>query len=392
MPVLPAIKEPSLRRREALAGCHGQHRLVQEPFTRCLERLGGWTICIPSALFLSYVVFHLGAVFGSSMKSAAPAQDSLVSGSNNNINNHSAFVPGPFEAPPPQQRQLVQVMKRSTCADGNGDDDAYNLGLHVAALFIILFVSTMGCAFPIMATKFPGLRIPRRFFFAIRHFGTGVLIATAFCHLLPTAFTSLGNPCLGEFWTQKYEAMPGAIALGAIFLVSVIEMVFHPSRHIQPADIVTRSSGGGPDDGADKQPIRDMGTLHGHETSIGQGLTHLDQVVLADRVVVAPHHGAAVADDAGAKKTPVTEEQEERSESSDHRYLTPEQKRNKDRLQCILLEMGILFHSIFIGMALSVSIGSDFVVLLIAIVFHRMSSTATYSARSLHPLLYLFLR
>merc|ERR1712000_514319 len=42
-----------------------------------------------------------------------------------------------------------------------------------------------------------------------------------------------------------------------------------------------------------------------------------------------------------------------------------------DRLQCVLLEIGILFHSVFIGMALSVSTGSDFVVLLIAISFHQ---------------------
>lgn len=40
-------------------------------------------------------------------------------------------------------------------------------------------------------------------------------------------------------------------------------------------------------------------------------------------------------------------------------------------LQCLLLEAGILFHSIFIGMALSVATGTPFVVLLIAISFHQ---------------------
>jgi hypothetical protein len=47
------------------------------------------------------------------------------------------------------------------------------------------------------------------------------------------------------------------------------------------------------------------------------------------------------------------------------------QKHKKALLQCLLLEMGILFHSVFIGMALSVAAGNDFVVLLIAISFHR---------------------
>jgi zinc transporter ZupT len=40
-------------------------------------------------------------------------------------------------------------------------------------------------------------------------------------------------------------------------------------------------------------------------------------------------------------------------------------------LQVLLLEAGILFHSIFIGMAVSVATGTSFIVLLIAICFHQ---------------------
>lgn len=40
-------------------------------------------------------------------------------------------------------------------------------------------------------------------------------------------------------------------------------------------------------------------------------------------------------------------------------------------LQCLLLEAGILFHSVFIGIAVSVSVGPPFVVLLVAISFHQ---------------------
>jgi zinc transporter ZupT len=43
----------------------------------------------------------------------------------------------------------------------------------------------------------------------------------------------------------------------------------------------------------------------------------------------------------------------------------------KALLQCVLLEAGILFHSIFIGMAVSVATGTAFVVLLVAICFHQ---------------------
>jgi hypothetical protein len=50
-----------------------------------------------------------------------------------------------------------------------------------------------------------------------------------------------------------------------------------------------------------------------------------------------------------------------------------QQRHKKALLQCVMLEMGILFHSVFIGMALSVAVGNDFIVLLIAITFHRKS-------------------
>ncbi|KAI4919063.1 uncharacterized protein J4E92_008707 [Alternaria infectoria] len=48
-----------------------------------------------------------------------------------------------------------------------------------------------------------------------------------------------------------------------------------------------------------------------------------------------------------------------------------EAQNKKLLLQCLLLEAGILFHSIFIGMALSVATGTAFIVFLIAISFHQ---------------------
>ena len=52
-------------------------------------------------------------------------------------------------------------------------------------------------------------------------------------------------------------------------------------------------------------------------------------------------------------------------------HLSTSQLQKKMLLQCLLLEAGILFHSVFIGMAVSVSVGPPFIVLLIAISFHQ---------------------
>jgi zinc transporter ZupT len=51
--------------------------------------------------------------------------------------------------------------------------------------------------------------------------------------------------------------------------------------------------------------------------------------------------------------------------------LTPEEEQKRQILQCLLLEAGILFHSVFIGMAISVATGPPFVVFLVAISFHQ---------------------
>lgn len=272
--------------------------------------------------------------------------------------------------------QVSPLRKRDTCESGGVSKDEYNTPLHVGALFIILCMSTLACAFPILATKFPGLRIPARFFFAVRHFGTGVLIATAFVHLLPTAFISLGNPCLDSFWSKDYPAIPGAISLAAVFFVTMIEMVFHPSRHTSPAEITSTksdsedssSNSGGCMGGTGMLPLRDMGPIRGRSSSIGQGLSVLNS---RDERMENLEEEACEDDDntqSGRKNL-----EETSLEAAQMPALTPEQQQRKELLQCVLLEVGILFHSIFIGMALSVSIGNEFIILLIAIVFHRKS-------------------
>ncbi|KFG82965.1 putative plasma membrane zinc ion transporter [Metarhizium anisopliae] len=355
----------SFLRLKAVAGFNGQNRLVWVHSAWCLERLWSWLTWILSVLFFSYMISSLR------MSTYWAGNEKLLSNIESTATNSSSLADA-FEMPEPSFRQdLHGLKKRSSCASGGVDKDQYNTGLHVAALFIIWFVSTLGCAFPIMAAKFPGLRIPRRFFFAVRHFGTGVLIATAFVHLLPTAFVSLGNPCLGTFWTEDYNAMPGAIALAAIFLVTVIEMVFHPSRHVQPADIVAKPRAKEQEElettDSDGHPIRDMGPLRGRSSSVAQGLSQLNQAAMSEEISAkGPAADSAIAKSVSNDCHDATEQGE-----GEQTVLTPEQKRRKDRLQCILLEMGILFHSVFIGMALSVSIGNDFIVLLIAIVFHQ---------------------
>ncbi|KAF9878387.1 ZIP Zinc transporter [Colletotrichum karsti] len=266
-------------------------------------------------------------------------------------------------------KRSVRATKRSTCPTGGlGDEDSYNTPLHVGALFIILGVSFLACAFPLIASRIPGVRIPRPFFFAVRHFGTGVLLATAFVHLLPTAFTLLGNPCLSSFWVEDYPAMPGAIALAGIFLVTLIEMAFSPARQMSctPADTVLSPHR---PESADEDAQRDPGSYPlemapsrgARRNSIGRTLSRIGR----DEAAGQEHAGEKLAKRVDEESRAVN------VGMVNGIALSPAQQHQKDILQCMMLEVGILFHSVFIGMTLSVSVGHEFVILLIAIAFHQ---------------------
>jgi len=288
-----------------------------------------------------------------------------------------------------------RLPKRASCGSGGIRSEDYNLNLHVGALFIILFVSGTACAFPVLATKFSRLRIPPGFLFAARHFGTGVLIATAFVHLLPTAFITLGDPCLSNFWTTDYPAMPGAIVLAAVFFVTLVEMVFSPAGHHvcagpQPdldAPNVPRVEPPEPEPTAlvtqarkthrprlqsvdSSKSLRNFGPLVGRSSSISRTVARMgEENENLDRVEATQ----AAVEPKEAKMAEIRDEDPERNLSS--RELSQQQKDKKAIVQCVMLEVGILFHSVFIGMALSVSIGNEFVILLIAITFHRKFAT-----------------
>ncbi|KAE8155195.1 ZIP zinc transporter-domain-containing protein [Aspergillus avenaceus] len=352
---------------------HGQHT-GQSTF----QTIKSWVLWLLSVLFTSALISHDSIGRYLSGSGAIPTSELAP--------QHEGFLPlnnsvAPLEREP-------QILKRGTCAQGGVGGSKYNLPLHVAGLFIILSVSSLACAFPVLAIYFPRLRIPSSFLFFVSHFGTGVLIATAFVHLLPTAFQSLNDPCLSKFWTTDYPEMPGAIALAGVFLVTVIEMVFSPARHccrggtrtsdapsyvaaekevpMPKAQLADRPTTCSEKERIEPLPhLRDMGPLIGRSSSISRAINQMgEDPERICRISSAPE----IPQYRQEMKIHTVPEDIERSDDG---VLNDDQKHKKEVMQVFLLEMGILFHSVFIGMSLSVSVGSEFVILLIAIVFHQ---------------------
>ena len=252
-----------------------------------------------------------------------------------------------------------------------------------------------------------------------------MLIATAFVHLLPTAFQSLTDPCLPYFWSQGYRAMPGLIAMIAVLVVVGTEMFFasRGAGHVHSSDYDVLPA----DDTHHTRMNNNTRPAHKKSNSFGrfrQGRLGMNGIppditlndipgsaenLIAGRSPPFPSHSPLLR----AENKNETEEEDsdldlEELDPMDHAdesrllngnskrrgehhpnyrhynqsspgspsgpinggELTPQQQK-KMLLQCLLLEAGILFHSVFIGMALSVATGTSFIVLLVAISFHQ---------------------
>lgn len=226
-----------------------------------------------------------------------------------------------------------------------------------------------------------------------------MLLATAFIHLLPTAFISMTDPCLPDFWNKTYPQMAGLVAMAAVFMVVMIEMFFATRgaghSHATDWEMIpeerppsrTPSSHGSETFAAGTHANGNIGlhrleaagdpysddndatTPKAHESDSHESDEDLDDLEALD----------PIAGESLSLRTPFAH----RAHGHDHYSASVSSEVNPQRLllQCLLLEAGILFHSIFIGMAVSVATGTEFVVLLVAICFHQAFEGLALGAR-----------
>lgn len=147
------------------------------------------------------------------------------------------------------------------CDPGNEYDG--RLGLRVSAIFVILVGSLLGTLVPILLARSARLPFPRTAFFIAKYFGSGVIIATAFIHLLAPAVEALGSPCLDPDSPITQYSWPEGIALMTVFVMFFIEVLasrfdiigmgqggtLAGRKGYDPAMDLLKSSGKGGDDG-----------------------------------------------------------------------------------------------------------------------------------------------
>ncbi|CAG7932028.1 unnamed protein product [Penicillium olsonii] len=210
-------------------------------------------------------------------------------------------------------------------------DNDYNghLGARISSIFVILFVSSAFTVFPVLSKRMPSWKIPQSVYLFARYFGTGVILATAFVHLLDPAYKRIGpKTCIGQsgYWSEY--SWCAAIVLGSIVVIFLLDLA---------AEVYVE---------------------HKYGVSRDEEATN---VFLQDPN--APDWN---------QPTPTGQEKQGGIEtwSSEGDSISAERSFRQQIAAFLLLEFGIIFHSVIIGLNLGVT-GSEFATLYPVLVFHQ---------------------
>lgn len=215
------------------------------------------------------------------------------------------------------------------CGAGEVEDN-YDLALHVGAVFIQLGISCIAVFTPVVlhklniSMKSPAIKVTLEIF---KFFGTGIIISTAFIHLLPASYEQFGNPCLQGNWGKYGVNFVGIFAMIAVFAMQLIEIfsMIHLDNLNSPLKV----------DGVEEK-VDLPGSCESDGAAIPvknhEGHNH--------------HHGHV------------------------HSLIGAGGDKSKG-ITLYILEFGIALHSILIGIALSTTSNDEFIALLIALIFHQ---------------------
>ncbi|XP_019160534.1 PREDICTED: zinc transporter 8-like [Ipomoea nil] len=214
------------------------------------------------------------------------------------------------------------------CSDSGLDDrnKTEALKFKLIAVASILVAGALGVSLPFIGKVVPALRPESNMFFFIKAFAAGVILATGFVHILPNAFETLSSPCLPEKPWRSFP-FPGLVAMLAAIGTMMVDLVAtscyqkaHSDHKPKPVD-------------DDEKLVEHHGHVHVH-THATHGHSH------------------------GAVPSPVV--------------VSGEPDLSRRRVISQVLELGIMVHSVIIGISLGASVSpSTIEPLVVALTFHQ---------------------
>lgn len=252
-------------------------------------------------------------------------------------------------------RQFQESLSNKTCNLGASEscrDDSAALPLKLVALASILVASAAGIAIPLLGRQKSFLATDGNLFIAAKAFAAGVILATGFVHMLPDAAENLTDPCLPKYPWHKFP-FSGFIAMMAALVTLLVDFV-GTQVYERKRERMRKGEGVGDELGLD-----------GSLDSVSSG-----GVLPADREAVKEGgrgmHGHAQVEDSetggagviGSREGHVVEVYDEEcghghGHGHSHSFGGDSAARNVVVAQ--VLELGIVSHSILIGLSLGVS-------------------------------------
>ncbi|XP_026427089.1 zinc transporter 5-like [Papaver somniferum] len=215
--------------------------------------------------------------------------------------------------------------------DEEGVDKSKALVLKIISIAVILTASAIGVCLPILGRRIPALHPDSNIFFVIKSFAAGVILATGFIHILPDAFGDLTSPCLKENPWGNFP-FTGFVAMMSAILTLMADSL--ATGYYRRSELKKKFSHNGRD-----------------ETKVGVTVGD-DENEAGDKVEVHTHathghsHGSSLSSSADMLLR--------------HKVITQ------------VLELGILVHSVIIGVAVGVSQSPSTIrPLLGALTFHQ---------------------
>jgi len=239
----------------------------------------------------------------------------------------------------------------------------YDLNFHVASIFIVLLLSSFGVFGTYLASRFPQLHVPAFVITLLQHFGTGVILATGLVHMLPGAIELLSNPCAGQF-NVVYGTWASLFMLMMLLFMQALDYLSGAVMRRQYRKFAMGSE-------LSSLTVKCNTPKNAVEAPAGCGDLEIGCA-------------SSASSSNNAKRNSLREMKPHAHAHSNPTYLlldTPEARLRRRRLTTYILEAGIASHSVLIGVALGLTTGSSFKVLLIAICFHQFFEGAALGSR-----------
>lgn len=243
-------------------------------------------------------------------------------------------------------RAALLVKRHGGAHHHDDDEDVCNpssvysgmMGARISSIFVILFITIIGTAIPILTVRYPRLKIPISVYTFSRMFGAGVLLAFAFIHLLNPAVDAfeLAKKCRGGGWNSYDWAT--CLIMTSLFMVFFLDVL---------ASWIVET------------------WFNGHMLS-------------SEDEEMRKQHSHGFTLDAEPRRTNSGNlmTQSEMNATEKHSYSSSEQEINRKREvneamgALMILEFGVIFHSVIIGINLGAA-GNEFKTLYPVLIFHQ---------------------